>query len=68
MSQWEILTTNGKYQDIQDLKKIKLKATIGGDSLFILLPQPITCFAAAIYKQHQSFYLRGSGSLLLLEW
>jgi len=38
-----------------------------GASLF-LLPDPVSCFGSADYKQHQSFHLNSSANLVLLDW
>jgi urease accessory protein len=41
---------------------------LGSKSLLALLPEPVTCFQDACYKQTQDFYLEESSSLLLLDW
>lgn len=45
-----------------------MNVQIGPDALLALLPEPVTCFKDASYKQTQDFYLKESSSLLLLDW
>lgn len=45
-----------------------LTATLASSNIFILLPDPITCFQSASYTQIQTFHLAPSSSLVLLDW
>lgn len=45
-----------------------LAATVGDDAKLLVLPDPLTCFADAIYHQSQRFSLAPTASLLLLDW
>ena len=47
-----------------------MRCRVGAGALLALLPQPVTCFKDARYRQRQRFDLPadGSGSLLLLDW
>ncbi|KDN36186.1 hypothetical protein RSAG8_11018, partial [Rhizoctonia solani AG-8 WAC10335] len=45
-----------------------LTATLESSNIFVLLPDPITCFQSASYTQIQTFRLTASSSLVLLDW
>ncbi len=45
-----------------------LTASVADGGLLVLVPDPLTCFAQARYEQSQSIRLRGSGSLVLVDW
>jgi urease accessory protein len=45
-----------------------MKCNVMGTGFLALLPEPITCYANAMYRQHQTFHLQEKGSLLLLDW
>ena len=45
-----------------------MRASIADQGLLVLAPDPVTCFAGAIYDQNQHFDLSGSGSLILIDW
>ncbi|KAH7344679.1 UreD-domain-containing protein [Rhizoctonia solani] len=45
-----------------------LTASLASSNIFILLPDPITCFQSASYTQIQGFHLTPSSSLVLLDW
>lgn len=45
-----------------------LKAKIQKDSLLAIVPDQITCFKKAKYRQRQSYHLESTGNLLLLDW
>lgn len=45
-----------------------LKATVENDALLVLSPDPVTCFADAIYEQRQRFDLASRGSLISIDW
>ena len=45
-----------------------LKAKIDDGALLVSVPDPITCFADAIYEQQQQFHLAPDGSVVLLDW
>lgn len=44
------------------------KANIDQGALLVSVPDPITCFAEAIYEQQQQFHLAPEGSIVLLDW
>jgi len=46
----------------------ELIASVADDAVLLVLPDPLTCFADAVYTQAQSFDLAETGSLLLLDW
>jgi urease accessory protein len=43
-------------------------ATVGDDALLAFLPDPVSCFAGARYRQEQRFNLAAKGNLVLLDW
>ncbi|GAB1519204.1 hypothetical protein RhiTH_002270 [Rhizoctonia solani] len=45
-----------------------LTASLASSNIFVLLPDPITCFQSASYTQVQTFHLSPSSSLVLLDW
>ncbi|CAE7107310.1 unnamed protein product [Rhizoctonia solani] len=45
-----------------------LTATLAPSNIFVLLPDPITCFQSASYTQIQTFHLAATSSLVLLDW
>ena len=45
-----------------------LRANIDDGALLVSVPDPITCFADAIYEQQQQFHLAPEGSVVLLDW
>ncbi len=46
----------------------KLRATVADGGLLVLAPDPLTCFAEAHYEQSHSVRLRGTGSVVLIDW
>ncbi|MEM6854854.1 MAG: urease accessory protein UreD [Planctomycetota bacterium] len=48
--------------------KQDLTATVADHAKLFVLPDPLTCFADAIYRQTQRFTLSATSSLLLLDW
>ncbi|CAA0827589.1 Urease accessory protein D [Striga hermonthica] len=46
----------------------KLEASIGCDSLLVLIPDPVTCFSTARYSQAQIFKLVPDSNLLFVDW
>lgn len=46
----------------------ELRACLGQDSLLILAPDPIQCFAHARYEQRQHFELTASSNLIVVDW
>ncbi|GER48930.1 urease accessory protein ureD [Striga asiatica] len=46
----------------------KLEASIGRDSLLVLIPDPVTCFSTARYSQAQIFKLVPDSNLLFVDW
>jgi len=45
-----------------------LRFHVGADSILLLLPEPVTCFRHASYKQYQKFHLEDSASAIILDW
>lgn len=45
-----------------------LDATLADDSLLVLTPDPLVCFARARYTQTQKFHLAPTANLVLLDW
>ncbi len=45
-----------------------LTAAVGDHAKLLVLPDPLTCFADAIYRQTQRFSLASAASLVLLDW
>jgi len=45
-----------------------LRANIDDGALLVSVPDPITCYADAIYEQQQQFHLAPNGSVVLLDW
>ncbi|MBI1368608.1 MAG: urease accessory protein UreD [Planctomycetes bacterium] len=48
--------------------KQTMHARIGDDGLLVVMPDPIVCFAQAVYEQRQRFDIEAGGSLVLLDW
>ncbi|MEM6460064.1 MAG: urease accessory protein UreD [Planctomycetota bacterium] len=46
----------------------RLTATVDQDARLLVLPDPLTCFADAAYRQTQRFTLGPTASLVLLDW
>jgi urease accessory protein len=46
----------------------RLRAHLADDSLLVLLPDPVTCFAGARYIQEQQVHLESTASLVLVDW
>ncbi len=46
----------------------EMRAVVGENSLLILAPDPVQCFAGSSYEQRQHFDLRASSNLLLIDW
>ncbi|KAJ3353338.1 hypothetical protein HDU91_005913 [Kappamyces sp. JEL0680] len=45
-----------------------LDCHVAPEGFLAVLPEPVTCFQDAVYRQSQKFYLEPSSSLLLLDW
>ena len=46
----------------------RLHARVDDDSLLVLLPDPVTCFAGSRYSQEQHVYLAPAANLVLVDW
>ncbi|KAF0694101.1 Aste57867_14987 [Aphanomyces stellatus] len=46
----------------------ELTVSIGPDAILALVPDPVTCFDGAMYKQHQRFSLAPSANLVFIDW
>lgn len=46
----------------------RLRATAADDSLLAWLPDPVTCFAGARYRQDQRIHLARGANLVFLDW
>lgn len=44
-----------------------LRAEVAGDGLLVLLPDPVTCFAGASYRQEQHIHLDTGANLVLVD-
>jgi urease accessory protein len=45
-----------------------LLAKVADDALLVQSPDPLVCFAGAIYEQSQRFELSAGGSLVIIDW
>ena len=45
-----------------------LQARLAADSLLVLAPDPVQCFADSSYQQEQAFHLASGANLVLLDW
>ncbi len=45
-----------------------LEAAVAPGAMLVVAPDPLTCFADAVYAQRQTFDLVGDASLVLLDW
>ncbi|RHY32946.1 hypothetical protein DYB32_002035 [Aphanomyces invadans] len=45
-----------------------LTVRVEADGFIAVVPDPVTCFAGALYAQHQRFSLHPSASLVLVDW
>ena len=45
-----------------------MRMTIGDGALAVIAPDPVTCFANAVYEQRQRFDLYGNSGLVLIDW
>jgi urease accessory protein len=46
----------------------RLRARVDDDSLLVLLPDPITCFAGSRYTQEQHVHMEATANLVLVDW
>jgi urease accessory protein len=46
----------------------RLHARVDDDSLLVLLPDPVTCFAGSRYTQEQHVHLEPAANLVLVDW
>lgn len=46
----------------------RLRASVSDDALLMLAPDPVQCFADAIYEQRQSFELAPGANLIFIDW
>ncbi len=46
----------------------QLRASLGSDSLLVLLPDPVACFAGSRYAQDQEIRLSAGAGLVLVDW
>ncbi len=46
----------------------RIRAELGEGCLFVLAPDPVQCFAEAIYEQRQEFHLADDTGLVLVDW
>ncbi|XVF46051.1 hypothetical protein PTKIN_Ptkin02bG0256800 [Pterospermum kingtungense] len=45
-----------------------LEARIGSGALFVVIPDPVTCFSTARYSQKQVFRVMSDSSLVIVDW
>lgn len=46
----------------------RLEGSVGPDSVLAVLQDPVTCFAAAKYRQTQTFNVAEDGNLVFMDW
>ena len=46
----------------------RLHACVDGDSLLVLLPDPVTCFAGSRYTQQQQVHMGAAANLVMVDW
>jgi len=46
----------------------RLNAQVEADGVLVVAPDPLTCFAGAIYEQRQRFELHETASLVVIDW
>jgi urease accessory protein len=46
----------------------QMSASVADRALLVVAPDPVACYAGAIYDQVQRFDLTGTGSLFLIDW
>ncbi|XP_047338466.1 urease accessory protein D [Impatiens glandulifera] len=67
-----VLTTQSSTKVYKSLgskvSEQNLEAEIGHNSLFVVVPDPVTCFSTARYSQKQIFRIASNSSLLLVDW
>ncbi|XP_002990307.2 urease accessory protein D [Selaginella moellendorffii] len=67
-----VLTTQSStkiYKAVQGkFSEQVFKALVAKDALLVMMPDPVTCFAAAKYKQIQHFFLSLDANLVLVDW
>eukprot|EP00897_Mesotaenium_endlicherianum_P000209 jgi/Mesen1/10189/ME000076S09698 len=61
-------STKVYHSDGKKVAEQRLRASVGTGALLALLPDPVTCFKDALYRQEQSFDVAPGGSLVLVDW
>lgn len=46
----------------------RVTAMVSADATLVVTPDPVTCFADAVYEQNQQFDVTDGGNLLVLDW
>ncbi|KAJ3395978.1 hypothetical protein HDU92_004475 [Lobulomyces angularis] len=60
------VNTSIKIRDFDVIQS--LTCYLNQNSLFCLLPEPVTCFENSSYKQEQIFYINLNSNLIILDW
>jgi urease accessory protein len=55
------------YRSLRPARQV-VSATVDTGGLLAVVPDPIVCFAAADFRQTQSYDLRGDASLVVVDW
>lgn len=55
-------------QSVDDFTSQRMVVTVNPGSTLFLLPDPVTCFRSARYKQLQTFKVAADASVVLLDW
>lgn len=67
-----VLTTQAStkvYKSVgSKYSKQNLEATVGSQALFIVIPDPVTCFSTARYSQKQVFRVQPDSNLVVVDW
>ncbi|GAB4840749.1 hypothetical protein Ancab_021512 [Ancistrocladus abbreviatus] len=45
-----------------------LEARVGSNALFVVTPDPVTCFSTARYSQKQVFRVLSDSNLVVVDW
>lgn len=46
----------------------RMRAEVAEEALLVAAPDPVTCFAGAVYEQHQRIDVAQGGGLVLVDW
>ena len=57
-----------KQRDPHEITRQQLTATCADKSVLVSLPDPVVCFAGAVFEQSQIFHCTKTSSLLAVDW